>query len=70
MTRKKLLMIINSAVGLLFFCVGLTGLLSEQLPEQLFQIVHQGGGKFFIIFAVAYLAMNWAWAKNTFLKSR
>lgn len=68
--RKQLLKIVNCGLGILFFAVGLTGLFPDQTPKRVFDIAHEEGGKVFVFFALAHLALNWAWVKNTLLRQK
>lgn len=67
MKRNVLLKIINPLLGVLLFNQILTGLLSDVLPKEMFEVMHGGGGMAFAIVAVLHVILNWNWIKANFL---
>ena len=68
MNKPKLLKIVNIII---FFCVlnqVMTGLGSDLLNKDVFAVLHPLGGILVAIFAVAHIALNWAWVKSNILK--
>ena len=71
MDRKKLLKIVNVGLGIIFLDMAITGSFPDWFSHDLYHVLHEEMGKVFIFFAVAHLALNWGWVKNTlFKKSR
>lgn len=70
MRRKQILKVVNTLLAILFLDMAATGLFSDRIPYDLYQIVHAQAGKFFVLLAVAHLALNWNWVKLTYLKKK
>lgn len=70
MNRKKLLKVVNIGLGLLFLNMAITGLSSDLIPYNTYRIIHAQVGKVFVLFAIAHIALNWNWIKNTLLSKK
>ena len=70
MRRKLILKVVNTLLAILFLDMAATGLLSDYIPYNTYQIVHAQVGKFFVLFAIAHLVLNWNWVKMTYFKKK
>ena len=68
MDRKKLLKIVNVALGLIFLDMAITGSFPDLFSRPVYHLMHEEMGKVFIFFVLSHLALNWSWVKNTLLK--
>jgi hypothetical protein len=68
MKRNTMLKILNPILGLLVLNQILTGVFSDVLPREVFEIMHEGGGMIFAIAAVLHVILNWGWVKANFFK--
>ena len=68
MTRGSVLKIVNIALGVLFLNQVVTALLSDVLPEEAFEILHEGGGTLLVVAVVLHVALNWGWVRNNLLR--
>ncbi len=69
MKRNTALKILNPILGVLALNQIFTGLFSDALPREAFEILHEGGGILFAVMALLHLALNWGWVKTNFIKS-
>lgn len=69
MKRNLVLKILNPILGILALNQILTGLFSETLPPEAFEILHEGGGIVFAIVVLLHVTLNWSWIKSNFGKS-
>ncbi|MFH1438281.1 MAG: hypothetical protein ABIJ56_21410 [Pseudomonadota bacterium] len=65
MDRVKALRIVNPVMALLALNQGVTALLHDHLSDDVFSIVHEGGGAALLLCAAAHVGLNWSWVKAT-----
>ena len=68
MKRNALLKILNPILAILLLNQALTGLLSDSLSGEAFEVLHEGGGVAFVIGGLLHLVLNWNWVKANFFK--
>ena len=68
MNRAQLLKIVNIGLGLLFLNMAITGTFPNLVPYPVFEVVHQKGGKVFVVFAIAHIVLNWGWIKAKLIR--
>jgi len=68
MQRTALLKILNPILGVLLVNQVVTGLLHEYLLDELYEILHGGGGLLLAMATIVHVIMNWNWVKTNFLK--
>lgn len=68
MNRNRLLKILNPILGVLMVNQILTGMFSEQLPHEAFEVLHGGGGVLLTAGVVLHVILNWNWVKANFFK--
>lgn len=66
MAKNKMLKLLNPVLAVLIVTQALSGLLRFQLPPEVFDVVHEGGGVTLVIGAGLHLILNWAWVRNTY----
>jgi len=69
MRRHVALMILNPILAILVLNQVVTGLLHDSLPEQVFELLHVGGGILLAIGAALHLILNWNWIRASYSKS-
>lgn len=70
MNRNKILKVLNPILGLLLVNQIVTGIFGESLPNELFEILHEGGGYVFAATAVLHVILNWNWVKANMFPGR
>ena len=70
MRRKRILKIVNTLLAILFLNMAMTGLLNDYIPYDIYQTLHGQAGKFFVLLAIAHLALNWNWVKLNYFKKK
>jgi len=68
MNRAKILEYINPIIAILIVSQLISALLSDILPQEIFEAWHKGGGLLLFIGIIVHLVLNWAWVKSTYLK--
>ena len=68
MKRNVFLKILNPILGLLMLNQILTGLFSEHLSREAFEVLHEGGGMLLTVGVVLHVILNWNWVKANFFK--
>jgi hypothetical protein len=68
MQRTALLKILNPILGVLLVNQIVTGLLHEYLLDEVYEILHGGGGLLLAAATIVHVIMNWNWVKANFLK--
>lgn len=64
--KQTLLKWTNPLLGLAVINQAATGMLADDLPPRLFQILHVGGGYLLIALAALHAALNWAWFRSAY----
>ena len=68
MNRAKILEYINPIIAILIVSQLISALLSDILPQEIFEAWHKGGGLLLFIGIIVHLVLNWGWVKSTYLK--
>jgi hypothetical protein len=68
MKRNSVLKVLNPILGILLVSQVLTGLLSDSLPPDAFEVLHEGGGIALGIVGVAHTMLNWNWIKANYFR--
>ncbi len=69
MKRIAALKVVNVFLGILALNQIVTGLLSESISPQMFEVLHEGGGILFAILAMIHLVLNWGWVRLNYFRS-
>lgn len=70
MKRNTMLKILNPLLAVLLINQAATGALHDVMSEELFEVLHEGGGVLLILGVICHVALNWNWIKANFLKSK
>ncbi|MBN1879880.1 hypothetical protein JW823_07190 [bacterium] len=68
MKKNTALKILNPVMGLLVINQAITGMLSESIPHEAFEILHEGGGPVLVAAVALHVFLNWNWIRATYLK--
>jgi len=68
MNRINMLKYINPIIAILIVSQLMSALLSDILPQEIFEAWHKGGGLLLFIGILVHLVLNWGWVKSTYLK--
>lgn len=68
MNKNLWLKIINPILLILIVSQAFTGLFHHSIPDELFEIIHEGGGIALIIVSLIHLVLNWNWVYANYIK--
>ena len=68
MKRTHALKLLNPILALLFLNQAITGLFSEQIPYETFELLHETGAYLLILVAITHIILNWNWVKASYFK--
>lgn len=68
MNRILALKILNPILGILALNQIVTGFFHDALPEEAFEVLHEGGAILFAVAVLAHVVLNWGWIKANLLK--
>ncbi len=68
--KNAALKILNPILGLLVLSQLLTGMLHGHLSDELFEVVHKGGGSVLVVAAALHLLLNWSWVRNAYFRRK
>jgi len=69
MAKNKMLKLLNPVLALLIVTQALSGLLRFQLPPDVFEVVHKGGGIVLVAGVGLHLLLNFSWIRSTYWRS-
>lgn len=67
MRKSTALKILNPILAILVVTQILSGFLRFQLPSEVFEVVHEGGGVALSAGIVLHVVLNWNWVHANFL---
>ncbi len=70
MAKSKMLKILNPILAVLVITQGLSAVLSDELPHEAFEVVHEGGGVVLLLGIVLHVILNWNWVHSNFLRAK
>ncbi|MFH1022598.1 MAG: hypothetical protein V1809_04360 [Planctomycetota bacterium] len=70
MTTATMLKILNPALALLTVTQALSGYLADNLPRDVFEAAHEGGGTVLIVGIVLHVILNRGWIAASFRRRR
>ena len=68
MTRNSALKILNPIIGLLMLNQLLTSVFHESISNEIYELLHGGGGLALTALIVLHLILNWGWIKTSYFK--
>ncbi len=68
MTLNSALKILNLIIGLLFLNQFLTGVFHDSISDEIYELLHEGGGLTLTALIVLHLILNWGWIKASYFR--
>lgn len=66
--KIRMLKTVNLILGILFLNQAVTGMTHDKLDNEVFEILHQGGGLVLVILAVLHVILNWKWIRSNYFR--
>ena len=70
MHKNTVLSILNPVLAILLLTQLLSGVFRGYLPDEAFEVVHEGGGILLVLCAVVHLALNWGWVRASIFRRK
>ncbi len=68
MKRISILKILNLIIALLLVNQAVTGFFHDSISDEVYEVIHAGGGILFVALALLHLILNWNWIKANYFR--
>jgi len=70
MSKIRALRVVNAVLAIAVLNQAITGLGSDLLSHDVFEILHIGGGISLLVLALIHVSLNWGWIRLNYRKKR
>jgi len=70
MTKNRAHKMLNPILAVLILNQAVTAALHDFLPDEVFEVLHGGGGALLAVGVLLHVILNWSWVRATLLKPR